>query len=199
VDGPAAAFAAIDAHSYDVLVTDLVMGGEAQLEFLSAIAAREDTPAVIVVTAYPSIESAVTAVDLGLMGYLQKPFEAEDLIKRIEDALERRRYASLLSNMESSLREASEQLRNVSRLAEARPGHPRGEAPPVRDPLLARQLETLTPREREILDELMDGYRISTVARRLEISPHTVRRHLKHIFAKLEVRSQAELLEKLKP
>ena len=57
----------------------------------------------------------------------------------------------------------------------------------------------LTPREHELVRELMHGYRVATIARRLHISPHTVRRHLKNIFLKLEVGSQTELLEKLKP
>ncbi|NNL66445.1 MAG: response regulator [Myxococcales bacterium] len=69
--------------------------------------------------------------------------------------------------------------------------------PPVGPP--AVDLAVLSPREQEVLDLIRNGYRVATVARRLFISPHTVRNHLKRIFLKLEVGSQAELLEKLKP
>jgi PAS domain S-box-containing protein len=58
---------------------------------------------------------------------------------------------------------------------------------------------SLSPREVEILDQLSDGQRVPVVAARLQISEHTVRAHLKSIFRKLGVTSQAELLDKLHP
>lgn len=59
-------------------------------------------------------------------------------------------------------------------------------------------LRELSRREREVLLSLADGNRVATIARSLFISPHTVRNHLKSVFAKLGVGSQVELLEWLK-
>ncbi len=58
--------------------------------------------------------------------------------------------------------------------------------------------EALTEREQEIAAFLARGARISTVARDLRISEHTVRNHLKSIFSKLGVHSQAELVERVR-
>jgi DNA-binding NarL/FixJ family response regulator len=56
----------------------------------------------------------------------------------------------------------------------------------------------VSPREWEVLERLRTGLRVSTIARELEISPNTVRNHLKSIYRKLGVRSQTELLEQLR-
>ncbi len=56
----------------------------------------------------------------------------------------------------------------------------------------------LSGREREILDLVDQGYRVSTIAKSLFISPSTVRNHLSAIFRKVGVTNQAELLERLK-
>jgi DNA-binding CsgD family transcriptional regulator len=56
-------------------------------------------------------------------------------------------------------------------------------------------IESLTKREQEVLAHLLEGERVATVARALFVSPHTVRNHLRSIFAKLGVHSQPELLE----
>jgi DNA-binding CsgD family transcriptional regulator len=56
----------------------------------------------------------------------------------------------------------------------------------------------LTEREAEILALLVDGYRVSTIARALHLSDGTVRNYLSAIFRKVGVRSQAELLEHLR-
>lgn len=66
-------------------------------------------------------------------------------------------------------------------------------------PELTAALRTLSPREREVLHGLQAGQRVTTLARGLFISAHTVRNHLKSIFRKLGVRSQVELLERLGP
>jgi PAS domain S-box-containing protein len=57
------------------------------------------------------------------------------------------------------------------------------------------ELEQLSVREREILAELVSGSRVPGIAKNLFISPHTVRNHLKSMFRKLEVSSQADLIE----
>jgi DNA-binding CsgD family transcriptional regulator len=55
-------------------------------------------------------------------------------------------------------------------------------------------LALLSPREREVVEWLLAGLRPTIIAARVSISHHTVRNHLKHIFRKLGVRSQIELL-----
>ena len=60
------------------------------------------------------------------------------------------------------------------------------------------ELAQVSPREREILTELVAGLRVPAIASKLFISPHTVRNHLKSIFRKLSVSSQAELIERVR-
>jgi DNA-binding CsgD family transcriptional regulator len=50
----------------------------------------------------------------------------------------------------------------------------------------------LTPREREILELLVRGYRYREIGDRLFISLDTVRTHVRHIYEKMQVRSRAE-------
>ena len=57
------------------------------------------------------------------------------------------------------------------------------------------ETEALSKRESEILSHLVEGGRVSTIAQKLFLSPHTVRNHLRNIFWKLGVHSQAELIE----
>ena len=56
------------------------------------------------------------------------------------------------------------------------------------------ELDRLSPRETEVLDRLLEGHRVTSIARQLEVSEHTVRNHLKSMFRKLGVHSQAELV-----
>jgi PAS domain S-box-containing protein len=56
----------------------------------------------------------------------------------------------------------------------------------------------LSAREREILSELVTGLRVPAIAKKLFISPHTVRNHLKSMYRKLEVPDQASLIERIR-
>ncbi|MDX1385903.1 MAG: helix-turn-helix transcriptional regulator, partial [Thermoanaerobaculia bacterium] len=53
----------------------------------------------------------------------------------------------------------------------------------------------LTERQLEILEQLVSGRRIPAIAGELFLSPHTVRNHLKSIYAKVGVSGQSELIE----
>ncbi len=76
-------------------------------------------------------------------------------------------------------------------------GVPVGMRPAVRPMGPRAEFSTLSPREGEVLQPLLEGHRVPYIARMLYISPHTVRNHLQSVFRKLGVASQAELIEKL--
>jgi DNA-binding CsgD family transcriptional regulator len=59
-------------------------------------------------------------------------------------------------------------------------------------PRAADPTAELTPREREILELLVRGYRYGEIGERLFISLDTVRTHIRHIYEKMQVRSRAE-------
>lgn len=65
----------------------------------------------------------------------------------------------------------------------------------LRDPSASPGQCALSAREGEVLDLLLAGFGVASLARQLFISPHTVRNHIKHICAKLDVASQTELRE----
>ncbi len=65
---------------------------------------------------------------------------------------------------------------------------------PASDPLLSK----LTPREWEIARRLAEGDRVPLIVEDLGIAENTVRNHLKSIFRKLQVASQAQLVRRIK-
>jgi DNA-binding NtrC family response regulator len=73
---------------YDVIVTDLRLPGAGGLEVLEAARARDERSAVILMTAYGTIEAAVEAMRRGAFDFLQKPFDLEQLEVRVVKALE---------------------------------------------------------------------------------------------------------------
>lgn len=57
----------------------------------------------------------------------------------------------------------------------------------------------LTDREREVLEQLAQGYRYKEIAFRLEVSMDTVRTHIRNLYDKLQVNSRTDALNKLYP
>lgn len=60
---------------------------------------------------------------------------------------------------------------------------------------LPKELETLTPREWDVLELLASGYSRPYIAKTLYLADGTVKTHVRHIYAKLGVGSQDELIE----
>jgi DNA-binding NtrC family response regulator len=84
----AEALRAIATSSPDLLITDLVMNGMQGIELLRAAKQRDPGLAVVVITAFGTIESAVEAMRLGAFYYLTKPFKSADLLLLVERGLE---------------------------------------------------------------------------------------------------------------
>lgn len=80
--------AALEKNSTDLLITDLVMTGMQGMEVLRAAKQRDVNLAIVMITAFGTIESAVEAMRLGAFYYLTKPFKSADLLLLVERALE---------------------------------------------------------------------------------------------------------------
>jgi DNA-binding NtrC family response regulator len=76
-----------EAVGYDLILLDLLMPGRGGLEVLPMIKKIRPSTAVIIITAYASVESAIEAMKIGAYDYIQKPFKHEDLLLTIERAL----------------------------------------------------------------------------------------------------------------
>ena len=79
---------------FEVLVTSLLIAGQDSLCFLRDVKKQNPTLAMIVLTDYRSIETAVEAMKLGAFDYLQKPFSKEELLLKIEKLLRYEQVAS---------------------------------------------------------------------------------------------------------
>jgi two-component system response regulator AtoC len=76
---------------YDVVLSDLKMGGSDGMDVLRTTRALHPTTAVILMTAFGTVNTAVEAMKIGAFDYVQKPFEIEEMEVKIEKALEVRR------------------------------------------------------------------------------------------------------------
>jgi len=81
---------------FDVVLSDLKMGGSDGLEVLRTTKALHPTTAVILMTAFGSVTTAVEAMKSGAFDYVQKPFEIEEMEVKIEKALEMKRMKNEL-------------------------------------------------------------------------------------------------------
>ncbi|MFO0658670.1 MAG: sigma-54 dependent transcriptional regulator [Polyangiaceae bacterium] len=91
--------------AYDVILTDLRMGNVNGIDVLRAVKQAQPMTEIIVMTAYGTIESAVEAMRLGAFDYLQKPFTEQELLVKIDRALETRRLSGQVSLLASEFRE----------------------------------------------------------------------------------------------
>ncbi len=79
---------AIDAHSPDLILLDMVMPGEDGLTFLRALREGENRTPVLVVSALDSAKTAVEALKQGANDYIVKGFDIEELRHRVANLLE---------------------------------------------------------------------------------------------------------------
>src|SRR5437899_1672833 len=76
---------------FDIVLSDLKMGGSDGMDVLRTTRAMHPTTAVILMTAFGSVNTAVEAMKIGAFDYVQKPFEIEEMEVKIDKALEMRR------------------------------------------------------------------------------------------------------------
>jgi DNA-binding NarL/FixJ family response regulator len=122
---------------------------------------------IMMVTVYEDTERIFKALSAGACGYLLKRCTPEELL--------------------AALREVRQGGVPMSR-AIARKVIASFQSPVT----TAAEVEVLSPREREILELLAQGFPNKEIANRLGVNDGTVRWHLRHVYDKLHVRSRTE-------
>jgi DNA-binding NtrC family response regulator len=97
------AISLIGAQDFDVIITDLRMPGADGFEVLRAAKARAPDTEVVMMTAYASVQDAVTAMKQGAYDYLQKPFDPDDASLVVARALERKRLRAQAQTLRREL------------------------------------------------------------------------------------------------
>ena len=84
-----AAIALFDGNDFDLLITDLVMGGVGAIEVLKKAKESHADIAAIILTGYGDISTAIEALRSDADDYLQKPCEVEEILFRISSCIEK--------------------------------------------------------------------------------------------------------------
>ncbi len=150
-----------DAGQPGCLVLDVRMPGMSGMELQHELSVRGAMIPVIFITGHGDIPMAVEAMQHGAFDFLQKPFRDQDLLDRVQRALERDA-------------ENRQSLRAVDGIRE--------------------RLDSLTPREREVLQLIVAGKANKVVAGALSVSQRTVEIHRARVMEKMQARSLAQLV-----
>ena len=86
-DNPRTALELCRNKRFDIILSDLMMPEMNGLEFLQEVRHADPDAAFIMITGYPSIDSAVDAIRRGAQDYITKPFKIEEIKYKIDKAL----------------------------------------------------------------------------------------------------------------
>ncbi len=152
---------AYDEQWIGCVVLDMRMPGMSGLELQQKLNDRQSILPIIFMTGHGDVPMAVEAMQGGAIDFIQKPFNDQDLIDRVSQAV-----AKDLHNREA-LNEKNE---------------------------IRQRLNSLTPREHEILDMVVNGRANKVIADDLELSQRTVEIHRARVMEKMQATSLAHLV-----
>ncbi|MEV5824233.1 response regulator transcription factor [Spirillospora sp. NPDC052242] len=151
-----------------VVVLDMTLGAESGLDVLDRLRESHPDVRVVVLTAMSELDVLVQAVRRGAVGWLSKTESAELVARVIRSAA--RQGGWIPPDV------LGEVLRRLVGGAEE------------------ERLPELTPREREVLQCMVDGLGRAEIADRLGLSANTVRTHTQNLLAKLGMHSALEAI-----
>ena len=146
----------------DVVLMDIAMPELNGIEAAAQIRDACETTSVIILSMYATSEHVFRAIQAGVQGYLVKESAGAEVVNAVRRVHDGERYLS----------------RNISdAVIEAYVKQHQAKSP----------LESLSPREREILQLVVEGLSSNSIALRLELSPKTVETYRGRLMQKLDV------------
>jgi len=165
-------FSAISELKPDIVLLDINMPGMDTGETLSILKSKGTKP--LIFTTATDEDVILVALKAGARGYLSESTTAHNLIKAIDSI---------------SKGEIWVERKMVNRIVE---GELNGD-PPIKEQR-NHSKEQLTPREKEILALLKEGYTNKEIAEKLYISEKTVKSHLNNIFRRFNVSGRLQAI-----
>ena len=160
----------------DVILLDHHLPGVSGVDVLEGLRQAAPQARVLMLTVSEDADTLTRALQRGAHGYLLKTVDSDGLVAAIERA----------SQGESTI--SPEMTYKLVNAFQALGATPTTDAPsPVADPLAQ-----LSPREREILQQITAGASNKEIARQLEIAETTVKIHVQHILRKLNLSSRVQ-------
>ncbi|WP_209326194.1 response regulator [Brevibacterium renqingii] len=191
----------------DVVLMDVRMPRVDGIEATERILALADsgrirTPKIIVLTTFDDDEYALHALRAGASGFLLKDTLPEMLLDSIRTVIDGGAVIAPTTTRRLLDNELLPRLgaggRGTDHAAGGGPGEaaPKAEAAPTQPSLLddaaARRLDSLTPREREVLVLIAQGLSNTEIGQRLFLAQPTVKTHVGRILMKLQARDRVQ-------
>ena len=98
---------------FDAAIVDVMMPGMDGMQTLEALKKLDEDLAVIMVTAYASVENAITAMKRGAFDYITKPFKNDEVLVILRNALERRNLMNENRTLRQNLQEQYNHFDNI--------------------------------------------------------------------------------------
>ncbi|OFV93392.1 MAG: hypothetical protein A3G76_01445 [Acidobacteria bacterium RIFCSPLOWO2_12_FULL_65_11] len=98
---------------FDAAIVDIMMPGLDGIATLDELRRIDEDLAVVIITAYASVESAISAMKAGAFDYLTKPFKNDQVLVVVRNALERRRLVHENRNLRQNLQERYHKFGNI--------------------------------------------------------------------------------------
>jgi two-component system nitrate/nitrite response regulator NarL len=164
---------AVREHEPDLVLIDVGLPDEDGIAVGAKLLAERPQTRVVALTALADPDLVREALHVGFSGYLTKDTQADLFARAVQGVIDGQIVVPQRLGREAMEPPAVEAL----------------EPEAAAIGLLARQL---TPRELEVLEMLAQGAGGGEIARRLGVSPNTVRTHVQGILSKLQVHSRLE-------
>jgi DNA-binding NarL/FixJ family response regulator len=166
------AIIAIPPLKLDVVMVDIHLSGESGIDCVAKIKPLCPGTQFLMCTSYEDTTSIFNALKAGASGYITKTTQPAKLLDAIKDV--HQGGSPMSSHIARKIVQSfqPEERKNT-------------------------ELQKLSVREQEILDNLSKGLRYKEIASNLFISTETVRKHIRNIYEKLQVNSRIEALNKV--
>jgi len=159
----------------DVLVLDLILPGLGGLDVARQVHRQFPATRMVILSMHGGVAYVAESLSAGAQAYVLKKSSAAELVRAIREVMAGRPYLS--PALSDNLGDIQQRLTAHRRQMKDTRG----------------AYESLTGRERQVLQLVGEGYTSAQVAERLVISPRTVDMHRRHIFRKLGLSGEAAL------